>query len=177
MQALVFLLRTVAGFFTFLLLARFLMQWARASFHNPLGQFVIALTNWLVLPLRRVVPPLRGLDLASVVGAFLLQCLLVVALVLLTAGPATLLRGWLGVLLFAAQGFAISAIYLLFFVVIVDAVLSWVNPHAPMALPIRQLAAPILAPVRRFLPPISGFDLSPLVVLVVLQMLLMLLQQ
>jgi YggT family protein len=175
MQALFFLLQAVSGFFTFVLLIRFLMQLARASFGNPLGQFAMALSDWLVLPLRRVVPPFWGLDWASALGAFLLQCAFVAVLAMLSGGISALLSGWLAVPIVAARGWAVSAIYVLFFVVVADAVLSWVNPHAPMALPIRQLAAPVLAPVRRFLPPVAGFDLSPLVVLVVLQMVLMLL--
>src|SRR3990170_8874315 len=78
-----FLADVVAGFFVYLLLARFLFQWLRVPFRNVLGEFVIAVTNWMVLPARRVIPSLAGLDLASLLLAWLLQALLLYALLLI----------------------------------------------------------------------------------------------
>lgn len=167
-------LSAVSSFLTILLLARFFMQWQRVSFRNQIGHFIATTTNWLVLPLRRIVPGLMGLDLASLLGAWLVQAA--------ALGIEYLLRGaspGVGLLL-AMFGLGIfellrMAIYLLIGLVIVSAVLSWVNPHAPIAPVVYGLSDPFLRPIRRFVPPIANVDLSPLVLLLVLQVLLMLL--
>lgn len=178
MLASVFLLilDTAAGFLTLMLLARFFMQWQRVSFRNQIGHFVVATTDWIVRPLRRVIPGLMGWDLASLLPAWVLQTLMVfVELSLLGAplgaGPGALLLGIWGLGLIELMR---MAIYLVFAVVLVSAVLSWVNPHAPAAAVFHDLAAPFLRPFRRIIPPIANVDLSPLVLLLVLQIVLML---
>ena len=171
------LLDTACGFITVMLLARFLMQWARVSFRNPLGQFVVATTDWAVRPLRRVLPGFMGLDLASLVPAWLVQSLFApVELALrgmpLAGNPVAVALGALGLGLLAAIKLAI---YLIIGVVLVAAALSWVNPHAPAASVFFGLAEPFLRPIRRVVPSIANVDLSPLVLLLVLQILLMVL--
>ena len=171
------LLDTVCGFLTVMLLARFLMQWARVSFRNALGQFVVATTDWAVRPLRRVLPGFMGLDLASLVPAWGVQSLLApVELVLrgmpLAGNPVAVALGALGLGLLAVIKLAI---YLVIGVVLVAAALSWVNPHAPAASVFFGLAEPFLRPIRRVVPSIANVDLSPLVLLLVLQILLMVL--
>ena len=171
------LLDTVCGFLTVMLLARFLMQWARVSFRNALGQFVVATTDWAVRPLRRALPGFMGLDLASLVPAWVVQSLLApVELVLrgmpLAGNPVAVALGALGLGLLAVIKLAI---YLVIGVVLVAAALSWVNPHAPAASVFFGLAEPFLRPIRRVVPSIANVDLSPLVLLLVLQILLMVL--
>lgn len=170
-----FLLGAVVDFLTLILLLRFFLQAFRASFANQLGAFVIQLSNWLVKPLRRVLPGLFGLDLASLLPAIALQALLLVANYAargVFAGPVggelALLIAWFAVL--ATLRFCI---YLLIGVMILQAVLSWVNPHSPLSYPVNQLTAPFLNPIRRLMPPIAGFDLSPMVVLLLAQVVLM----
>jgi YggT family protein len=168
------LVDAVAGFFVYLLLARFLFQWMRVPFRNPLGAFVIAATNWMVAPARRVIPALGGLDLASLVLAWLLQALALAALYGLA--------GWgLGAIPeIPAAAFAALAVvdllrfaaYIYMFALIVQAVLSWVNPYSPVAPVFDALTQPFLRPIRRVLPPLGGVDLSPLVLIVLLQVLL-----
>lgn len=169
---LLLILSTVGDVLTLLLLARFFMQWQRISFRNQFGSFIAATTNWIVLPLRRVVPGLQGLDLASLVAAWLVQALLV--------GFQLSLRGVdvgaeLLVAMLATAFFEVlrMTVYLLIGVVIVSAVLSWVNPHAPIAPLVNGLADPFLRPIRRFVPPIANVDLSPVVLLLLLQVMLM----
>lgn len=175
-SVLLLILNTAAGFLTLMLLARFFMQWQRVSFRNQIGHFVVATTDWLVRPLRRVIPGLMGWDLASLLPAWVVQTLMVfIELSLLGApfgaSPAALLLGIWGLGLIELLR---MAIYLIFAVVLVSAVLSWVNPHAPAAAVFHNLAAPFLRPFRRFVPPIANVDLSPLVLLLVLQIVLML---
>lgn len=168
------LVDVAASFLVYLLLLRFLFQWLRVPFRNPLGQFVIACSNWMVLPARRAIPSLGGWDLATLALAWLVQAL---ALFLLYA-----LRGWeFG----SAPGIAAAvlmvlalldllryALYILMFAVVVQAVLSWVNPHTPLGPVFDAVARPLLAPIRRFVPPVANVDLSPLVLIVLLQVLL-----
>ena len=138
---------------------------------NPLAQFVHAVTNWLIRPLQRWLRPTRTTDWASLVGALLFALLLSLMQPLLWSGRfphlgETLLR--------AAFWLARSGIYLAMGLVVIQAILSWVNPHAPMAPAIRQLSEPLLAPFRRLIPAVGGVDLSPLALFVVLQILLIL---
>ena len=173
-QILHFLLDTTFSFFVFVLLARFYLQLMRASFRNPLGQFVIALTNWLVLPARRIIPAMFGLDLASFLLAWLVQALLLLLLYLLRGGGFVGASGMvLGVLLtLALLELARLSLYLLIGVILIQAVISWINPYAPLAPLFNALAAPFLRPFRRLIPPIGNVDLSPLFALVVAQLLL-----
>ncbi|MBL8444022.1 MAG: YggT family protein [Zoogloeaceae bacterium] len=165
------------SFITMLLLARFFMQWQRVSFRNQLGQFVLTTTDWAVKPMRRVIPGLFGLDLASLVPAWAFQ--MVLAFVELSLRGASLDGGVFGVLLGLAGLGLIEllrmALYLVMAVVLISAVLSWVSPHAPAAPVFHGLAAPFLRPFRRLLPTIANVDLSPLLLLLVLQVLLIVL--
>ena len=169
-QIILFILDTVCGLLTLALLVRFALQWARASFRNPLGQFIVAVTDWMVRPVRRVVPGLFGLDLASLLLAWLWQVIyqgiaLGLSGVLLVVSPAPALV----VLLLAALEVVKIGLYLVMGAVIVSAVFSWVNPYAPLAEVFNTLTRPLLRPFRRFIPPVGGVDLSPLALLLVLQ--------
>lgn len=171
---LLLLLNFAFSFITFLLLARFFMQWQRVSFRNQIGQFVVTTTDWIVRPLRRAIPGLFGLDLASLLPAWAFQTAYVfielsLRGVAMDGGPAGVLLGLWGIGLLEL---ARMAIYLVFAVVLVSAVLSWVSPHAPAAPLFRGLAEPFLRPFRRVVPMIANIDLSPLVLLLLLQILL-----
>jgi YggT family protein len=172
-QAIKYLLDVVFGLFTYALLLRFAMQLLRAPFRNPLGQAVIALTDWLVKPLRRVLKGWKGIDWASLVATFLFQFLWLLAYRLVFGGFA-MLGAALPFLLAATLIALVKAmLWLLIVVVIVQAILSWVAPDGPLAGLLNALTFPFLRPVRRVLPPIGGtLDLSPLVVIVVAQLLL-----
>ena len=150
-------------------LLRLYMQYQRipmsARSGNPLGRFVFALTDWLVLPLRRVVPSLGSWDMASLVGAFLLE-LAQFALLWLMAGAD---GGLFAVPILAAFGLVRLVISGMTGMVIVYAILSWVQTRSVMADVIERLCAPVLTPIRRVLPLIGGIDLSPLVLLLLLQ--------
>jgi YggT family protein len=168
------LIDSVGSLLTGVLLARFVMQWQRISFRNPIGQFVLATTDWLVLPLRRHVPGLFGLDIASLLPAWIVQALVVFVTLgvhgaIAEANPFGLLLAiWGAGLLETVR----IALYLLIGVVLMSAVFSWVNPHAPLAGIINALAEPFLRPFRRFIPLIGGVDLSPIAFFLVLQVLL-----
>ncbi len=169
-QILLFILDTVCGFLTLALLVRFAMQWARVPFRNPLGQFIVAVTDWMVRPVRRLIPGLFGLDMASLFLAWLWQVAYQgIALgftgVLLAVSPAPIFV----VAALALLEVAKISLYLVIGAVIVSAVFSWVNPHAPLAEVFNTLTRPLLRPFRRYIPPVGGVNLSPLALLLVLQ--------
>ena len=173
-QAGFFLLNALIGFFTFALLLRFYMQAFRVNFRNQVGAFIVQLTNWLVLPLRRIVPGIFGLDLASLLPAYLLQVLLLFAAFSLRGGLEMAAPGAVfGVILWQAVLATLRiSIYLLIGALILQAVLSWVNPYSPLAQPLAQITRPFLSPIRRILPPIAAIDLSPLVAILLAQLVL-----
>ncbi len=172
-QALLFLLDAITGFLTVVLLLRFYMQAFRVSFGNQVGTFVVECTNWLVRPLRKVLPGLLGLDLASLLPAYLLQILFLSVAVLLNGSDAWLTHNlWLFLLWRGAMGLLRLSVYLLIAALILQAILSWVSPYSPLSQPLIQLTRPFLRPIQRFLPPIGSVDLSPLVVIVLAQLVL-----
>ena len=175
MEALVFLLDSVASFFSAICLLRFLMQALRVSFGGPLGDIVVRLSNWAVLPLRRVVGGRGGYDWASLLAALAMQLVLSALLVALVGRGAhadgATIAGM--ALWFALLALLRLAIYLMIGGLILQAVLSWVNPYSPLALPAHQFTRPLLAPLQRIVPPLSGIDLSPLVAILLLQVVLM----
>ena len=174
MTATIFLIQTVFGFYILAVMLRFLLQCVRADFYNPLVQFLVRITNPPLLPLRRIVPGYRGLDLASVVLAFALQLAEVLLVTLLLDRNASV--GGLLLLTVAELLKLLINIYL--WSVVIQAVLSWFNPdpYHPAARVLAQLTAPLLRPARRLLPPISGVDLSPMLVVVALIFVSLLLQ-
>ena len=160
---------TIAGLLGFLFLLRFWTQAVRVRPPSPLSNFIFRLTDWLVKPLRRLFPGVGGYDWASLLAAYLMALAatgLVALLMGRFAGPA--------ILLLALYRLVTWILYGLMGLIIIEVVLSWVNPHAPMAPFIRALNEPVLRPFRRVLPSISGIDLSPLLAFLVLQILLFL---
>lgn len=166
-QILIYLLQTLGGLYLMVVLLRLLLQIARADFYNPISQFVVKATNPLLLPLRKVIPGLLGVDLASIVLA-LLVAMVLGQLVLLIAGLG--LINPLHLLAWSAVAVLAGTANLLFWALIIMVIASWVAPgsYNPALLLIRQLLAPVMAPFQRLLPPLGGLDLSPIFVLIAL---------
>ncbi len=177
-QIVLFAVDSVCGFLTLALLARFTLQAAKTPFRNPLGQFVIAVTDWLVRPARRLIPGLWGLDMASLLLAWFWQAVYL--------GIALGLSGTFGAVS-PAPIFMIAALavletvkigfYLMIGAVLVSAIFSWVNPYAPLADVFNAVSRPLLRPFRRFIPSVGGVDLSPLALLLLLQVGMMVLER
>ena len=166
----IYLVDTVFAFFVLLLLARFHFQWLRVPFRNPVGEFVLATTSWMVMPVRRVIPSLAGLDLATLLLAFALQCLAIwIKAEIVGVEPA--LPAVLGI---AALDLLRYSLYILVFALIVQFILSWVNPYAPLAPVFDTIVRPFLRPIRRFVPPIANIDLSPAILFIIVQVVLLL---
>ena len=163
------LLEVVAGLLAGTCLLRLYMQYQRipmsARSGNPLAKFIFALTDWLVLPLRRVIPAAGRWDMASLVGAFLIQLAQFLILWGLTGMAASLVS----VVVLAAFGLVRMAISGMTGLVIIYAVLSWVQTQSAAADLLERLVMPVLIPIRRVLPLVGGIDLSPLLLLLLLQ--------
>lgn len=172
MHLLIQLLGLVTSFFGGLFVLRFVLQWARAPFRNPIGQFVVTLTNWGVTPLRRFVPGYRGLDLSSLVMAWLIETAALLLLLAILGAP--LLEGNLIPLALGAGVIEVTRTiaYVILGATLGLVVLSWVNPHAPLAPVFNAVAQPFLQPFQRLVPPIAGIDLSALFLLLILQLVL-----
>ncbi|MCU6496505.1 YggT family protein [Rugamonas sp. FT107W] len=150
------------------LLLRFWMQAIRVRPPASVAQFTFQLSDWLVRPLRRIVPGVGGYDWASLIGAFL---------IVLLATSVMYLAGWTTplVLLMACQRFLQWILYGFMALLVVEAIFSWVNPHAPLAPFVRALNEPLLRPIRRVVPLVGNLDLSLLVALILLQIALLVL--
>jgi len=172
-QIATFLIDTVVSFFVFLLLARFHFQWLRVPFRNPMGEFLLATTNWIVRPARRIIPGLGGLDLATLLLAWLLQALGFWA----QAGIAGADPSVLAIAAIAAVDLVRYSVYILIFAVFVQVAISWINPDAPLGPLFDMVTRPFLRPLRRVVPPVANVDLTPMVLLVILYVLLIPLNQ
>jgi len=153
---------TVAGLLGAVLLLRFWMQAIRVRPPASVAQFTFQLSDWLVRPLRRIIPGVGGYDWASLVGAFVIV-LLATSIWFIAGLP------FQTILLMAFQRFLQWIIYGFMFLLVIEAIFSWINPQAPLAPFVRALNEPFLRPLRRVVPLIGGLDLSVLVALILLQ--------
>ena len=168
----------IQTFFSLLLLViilRLLLQLVRADFYNPISQFLVKVTNPLLLPLRRVIPPLGKIDTASVVLALLAQMAAMVAILLVFGAPVPnvfTLLGW------AVIGCVALVVNLYFFAIIINIILSWIAPgsYHPAAQLLYQLTEPVMQPFRRVIPPMGGIDLSPILVFLAISIIQVLLK-
>ena len=170
----VFLVQTLFGIYEVIILLRFLLQLVRADFYNPISQFIVKATNLPLRPLRRVIPGLAGIDMASLV---LLLVVVILELLLLSVVANLPLPTLPGMIALAVVEVLKLIIYVLLFSVFVLALLSWISQggYNPVANLLYQITAPVLRPARRLLPPMGGLDLSPMVVMIVLYLLILLL--
>ena len=167
-----FLLDVIGGLLTGACLLRLYMQWQRVPFSNPVGRLVFALTDWLVLPLRRAIAPSGRWDLSSLVAAVLLQLVQYLLLALLLGLGAA----WAWVPWLAFFGLLRVAVSGLMGLLIVYAVLSWVQQgRTALSEVIARLCEPLLRPLRRIIPLVGGMDLSPLAALIFLQVVMIVL--
>lgn len=166
-SALIFLFKTLADLYLLTFLLRFIMQWVRASYYNPLSQFVFKVTNPLVVPARRVLPSVAGLDAPTLVVLFLLEVGVTFVLMRLYSAAAPVPT----LLLYSLLRLVALTLWFYTGALIVYVILSWVGNRGinPIGELLGDLVEPVLRPVRRFLPPIGGLDLSPLIVILLLQ--------
>ncbi len=172
-EALVFLVRTIFDLYILAVVLRFLLQLVRADFYNPLCQFLVKITNPALKPIRRVIRGYAGIDWSSVILMLILKVLQISILALLVSGRFPALPGL--VVMSFAEVLKLS-IYIFMVAIFIQVILSWVSPGAynPATMILNQLTDPLLRPARRIIQPVGGLDLSPLLVLIVLQLMIIL---
>jgi len=173
-QTLIFIVSAVGDFFAFALITRFLLQWVRAPARNQLSEFVAALTNFIVIPTRRFVPGLWGLDLATLLLALLTETLKLWLMLEIkgTQFGAAVSTAVVALFALAAIHMTQLVVYLVMGALILQAILSWVNPYSPIAPILNSVTRPFLRPFQRVIPLIANVDLSPLAALLVCQLIL-----
>lgn len=162
-NATLFLASSLIGFAIYIVLIRFWMQWVRADFRNELGNFIIRATNPIVIPVRRILPPIGTIDTATIVLAYLFCIIKVVAIIQILGLQANVLAYFL-------WGFGLllrSTIYLFIAAIFISIIASWfaTGVHHPVLVVARNISEPVLAPARRLIPSIAGLDLSPIIVI------------
>lgn len=170
-EALIYIIQTLGSLYLLIVLLRFILQLVRADFYNPLSQFILKATQPLLKPLRRVIPGLGGLDLASLALAILVQLLLMVVTLSLMGYNAL---GFIPQLLvWSVIGVTSLFLKVFFFALIASVILSWVaqGSHNPGAQLVNQLCEPLLTPFRKLLPNLGGLDISPIFAFIALNLL------
>lgn len=170
--AISYLVSTLISLYVTAVMLRLLLQWVRADFYNPVCQFLVKVTNPVLVPLRRVIPSIGRLDTASIV----LMVVLETAAVWILSLMSTLSWTPAQILLVAAISLVAMLLWTFFILIIAMVILSWVGQrfHHPIVPLIYQLTDPVLRPIRKVIPPISGIDLSPLFALIIIRFLLIL---
>ncbi|MEP1471274.1 MAG: YggT family protein [Halieaceae bacterium] len=165
-----YLIQTALSLYMIAMLLRFLLQLVRADFYNPISQFLVKVTNPLVIPLRKVIPGIGGLDLASLLLAVLLQVLAIVALMLLNGLglPNPLL-----LIVWSVLGVVGLLVNIYFFALLAMIILSWIaggsgNPAVAL---LHQITEPVMAPFRKLLPAMGGLDFSPILLFILINVL------
>lgn len=166
-QALYFIIKTLTQLYLLLLLLRFWLPILRANFRNPIAQGILRFTSPLVIPVRRIVPPIGRLDTSTIMVAYILEFLLVLVLLALRG----LTVSTLPIAITALLELAILSLNLFFFVILIKVILSWVAPqnYNPMTVLLHTMAEPVLRPFRRIIPAIGGFDMSPIFAIIMLK--------
>ena len=171
--ALNFLLTTLFNMLTLLFLLRFFLQLFRAPFNNPLSYMVVSLTDFAVKPTRKIVPSWGKIDLSTLVLALFTQLLLQFCLLWLRDLPISLVGNtiWTSIIGMGLLGVFRTMLDVFFYAILLQVILSWVNPQSPISSVLSSLTKPILAPIQRLLPTAGGMDFSPVVALILIQML------
>jgi YggT family protein len=165
-QALVFVVNAVAQLYLFVLLLRILLPWLGADYRNPITQAILKITSPVVVPLRRIIPPVGRVDTATVLVAFIIQYLLIMLILLIFGKSATIGT----IALTAIVDLVLLMLRLFVFAIIIRVILSWISPggYNPALAIIHALTDRVLLPFRRIIPPLGGLDLSPLVAIILI---------
>jgi len=165
-SAIVFVVNAITSLYLLVLLLRFWLPWLQADFRNPLAQGILRLTSPVVIPVRRIVPSFGRLDTATILVAFVIQYLTVLLLLLLIGQAA----GFMTIAITTIVKLVVLSINLFVYAIFIRVILSWISQGAynPATAIITTLTEPVLRPFRRLLPPMGGFDLSPILAIILL---------
>jgi YggT family protein len=162
-------INTLVGLYLLLVVMRFLLQLVRADFYNPISQFIVKATNLPLIPLRKVIPGVGGIDIASLVLALLVQATAIVLILLLNGVQPPPLQ----VAMWAAIGIISLLLKVYFWGLLITVIASWVAPNSynPVLILINQILEPAMKPIRKILPDMGGIDISPIIMFLLIQVL------
>lgn len=168
-EALILIVRTLFQMYLLVVLLRFLLQVAKADFYNPISQFIVKATNPLLVPLRRIIPGFGGIDIASLVLALVVQMIGITLLSVIAGGLPPIVS----IVVYSIVKVASLIISIFFWALIINVVASWIAPgsYHPALVLISQILEPLMAPIRRLIPPMGGIDISPIFAFLLLQVL------
>ena len=170
-EGMLFLVNTLFDIYLFILIVRVILGYVRSDYFNPITQFVVRMTDFIVKPLRRIIPNFHGVELSSVLLIILLELIKFLLISALTFGLPNI-----GGLIILAFGDMLAMFIRVFiYAIILQAIISWVQPQSPINYTLYQFTSPIMRPFQRLIPPIGGFDISPIPAIIVLQLLIIIL--
>ena len=172
-EAGIFLITVIFNLYILAVALRFLLQCVRADFYNPISQLLVTITNPVLRPMRRWIPGAGGIDLSSLLLMFVLKSIELMLIWLISTGRIPALPG---LFVISIAKLLNLMIYIFFFAILIQVIISWVNPGAynPVTVLLYRLTDPLMRPARRLIPPMGGLDLSPMVVLIALQLIIIL---
>lgn len=166
--ALLFLITTVFDLYLFLLVIRVVLAWSGANYFNPVVQFIVKFTDVIVKPVRRFIPNVRGIEISTILLIFIIEVIKFSLIASLSFGFPNLL----GLFVLAFADALKLTLEVFFYAILLQAIISWVQPGAPINQVLHQFTAPIMRPFQRIVPPVSGVDISPIPAMIVLQLLI-----
>lgn len=168
-----FLISTLFDLYLMILVVRLILCWIRADYFNPITQFVVKLTNPIVIPLRKILPTRGNIEWATVVIILLVELIKFLLIITISVGMA---KNPFGLLILCLADFLKLIINTFFYAILIQAILSWVQPgYSPISQLLSKISSPIMRPIQRIVPPVGGFDISPIPALILLQLLIIIL--
>lgn len=170
-EGLLFLINTVFDLYLFILIIRIILGYVRSDYFNPITQFVVRFTDFIIKPLRRIIPNFHGLELSTILLVIVLELFKFLLISFLTFGFPNIL----GIVILSFGDALAMVIRVFIYAIILQAIMSWVQPGSPMNRVLYQFTSPVMRPFQRLIPPVGGFDISPIPAIIVLQLLLIVL--
>lgn len=168
LNAFLFLIQTLFDFYAIILIIRLILAWVHADFYNPITQFVIRATDFLVRPLKKILPHIRGFELATFALIFFVAFIKFFIITTVSFG----FPNPLGILILAFSGSIRLILQIMTIAIFLQAIISWINPASPVSHILNQFVSPVLKPFRKLIPPISGIDISPIPAIILLQIII-----
>ena|SRR3990167_6757664 len=162
----IFLVTTIVDLYLFILVIRVVLAFAGANYYDPITQFVVRCTDFIIKPLRRIIPNVRGIEIATVTLIIVLEFIKFTIIAVLSYNAINLL----GVLIIALADTLKLFLQTYFFAIFIQAILSWVQPGSPVNVLLYRVTAPIMRPIQRLVPSIGGMDISPILAMILLQL-------
>lgn len=172
-DALIFLVSTVFDLYIFLLVIRVLLAYAGANYYDPMTQFVVRCTDIIVKPLRRLIPNVRGIEMSAILIIIALELIKYLLLIAISNGNMVLY----GLLIVALADTLKLFLQTMFYAIILQAILSWVQPGSPMAPLLYKITSPVIRPIQRLVPAVGGMDISPIPAMILLQLMIIIIVQ